>query len=322
MGMRTWVVVLEATSAPASRGIGRGDVRALIEVLEAHPAALHSQDRCAFQLPIAASTQAEALYAALSHWDEAFARLELAPWEIVRAEVLTSEEFERDVESFRSSLEDGGISSEPGEPEDSAEELIRRAFSDPLTNLKGQAEFQDRLEWVLTRSGGARMPAVLCLDVDQFRSVNARFGRTVGDQVLVGVAARLRAAVRPTDMVARLGGDQFAVLVEDGVRPHLERLAERLLMVVAEPFELGDTVLTVTAAVGIALSEVGDTAARLLPRALVALDAAKQCGGLTGAKAARPRSSSGCCDRTASSAGRSAGDRSSGVWLGRRPHFR
>jgi diguanylate cyclase (GGDEF)-like protein len=90
-------------------------------------------------------------------------------------------------------------------------DATRRAMHDPLTGLANRTRFLDRLGHALAQR---RMPgmtvAVLYVDIDDFKTVNDRFGHAVGDMLLVEAAARLNAAVRVGDTVARLGGDEFA----------------------------------------------------------------------------------------------------------------
>jgi diguanylate cyclase (GGDEF)-like protein/PAS domain S-box-containing protein len=96
------------------------------------------------------------------------------------------------------------------------EELLRSAYNDPLTALPNRAVFMDRLERVLQHSRRRRPHAfaVLFLDLDNFKYVNDNFGHLAGDELLVVVARRLESCVRQEDTVARIGGDEFAILLE------------------------------------------------------------------------------------------------------------
>jgi diguanylate cyclase (GGDEF)-like protein/PAS domain S-box-containing protein len=156
-------------------------------------------------------------------------------------------------------------------------ELAHRAFHDPLTGLPNRALFLDRLAYVLDRRAPA---AVLFVDLDDFKVVNDTLGHRDGDELLIGVATRLRASLRPGDMLARLGGDEFTLLLE-GVAAEREAVvvAERVADVLRAPFRLAGRELFATPSVGIAFA--GAAGARpddLLRAADMAMYAAKRRG--------------------------------------------
>lgn len=130
---------------------------------------------------------------------------------------------------------------ERGRREARIEELRALAFQDPLTGLANRSLFMDRLRQALARNRRSRQLAALCyLDLDGFKPINDAFGHAAGDMVLVDVAARLRTRVRELDTVARVGGDEFVVLLTDffssaAIRPVIERLSAAI----AEPYDLG-----------------------------------------------------------------------------------
>jgi len=135
------------------------------------------------------------------------------------------------------------------------DELRHQAFHDSLTGLANRALFADRLEHALSRTRRNRNRlGVLFLDLDDFKTINDSLGHGEGDQVLIAVAGRLRDAIRAGDTVARMGGDEFAVLVEPGSGGSPMEVAERLLETLQAPFRIGGKELFVHASVGVALS--------------------------------------------------------------------
>ncbi|MDP9271452.1 MAG: EAL domain-containing protein [Chloroflexota bacterium] len=135
-------------------------------------------------------------------------------------------------------------------------ELRHQAFHDSLTGLANRALFADRLEHALTRVRRLPQPlAVLFIDLDDFKTVNDSLGHGEGDLLLIAVAERLRGGLRASDTIARMGGDEFAVLIEDPEDAEAPvEVAHRLLATLAEPFGRGGKELFVRASVGIAVS--------------------------------------------------------------------
>jgi diguanylate cyclase (GGDEF)-like protein/PAS domain S-box-containing protein len=160
-------------------------------------------------------------------------------------------------------------------------QLIHQAFHDTLTGLANRALFRDRVQHALARNARTlNFPAVLFLDIDDFRTVNDSLGHAEGDQVLISISERLRNALRAGDTAARIGGDEFAVLVED-VREldEVTTIAERLIHVIREPIQIKNREVTVQASVGIALqSSLREDADDLMRNADVALYSVKAAG--------------------------------------------
>jgi diguanylate cyclase (GGDEF)-like protein/PAS domain S-box-containing protein len=159
------------------------------------------------------------------------------------------------------------------------DELEHRAFHDPLTGLPNRALFLDRLELALARTRQCDdVVAVLFLDLDNFKVVNDSLGHEVGDQLLFAVSQRLERCLRSTDIVARMGGDEFTVLLE-GVSSAggAEATAERIISELWAPFTIGGKRIFVTASIGIVLSDAvgGGSGGDLLRAADVALYRAK-----------------------------------------------
>jgi diguanylate cyclase (GGDEF)-like protein/PAS domain S-box-containing protein len=146
--------------------------------------------------------------------------------------------------------------------EEKSGELRYQALHDFLTDLPNRALILDRTEQMLTRARRQQIPVTaLVIDLDHFKDINDSFGRVAGDELLKSVADRLRHALRPSDTIGRLSGDEFVVLAEGafpGVGPAL--IAERLLNVLHEPFVLFSkegvpTTTLITASIGIATGE-------------------------------------------------------------------
>ena len=162
------------------------------------------------------------------------------------------------------------------------EQLRHRAFHDPLTGLPNRALFRDRVAHALERV--ARDPearcAVLFLDLDDFKRVNDRLGHDRGDDVLRTVADRLEAGIRRGDTAARLGGEEFTILLEDVVDlDEVHASADRLALRLRRPIGEGDEALEVGVSTGIALSpEAGTTVDELLTNSDAAMYLAKAAG--------------------------------------------
>jgi diguanylate cyclase (GGDEF)-like protein len=137
------------------------------------------------------------------------------------------------------------------------EQLLHNAFHDGLTGLANRALFIDHLKLALGRAERhtAYRFAVLFLDLDRFKIVNDSLGHMTGDQLLIGVARRLEATMRPGDTVSRLGGDEFTVLLDDlKDAGEAEAVAERLQRELSLSFNLGNHEVFTTVSIGIALS--------------------------------------------------------------------
>jgi len=132
------------------------------------------------------------------------------------------------------------------------EQLAHQAFHDPLTNLANRVLFKDRVEHALQRAaGGTTSPAVLFIDLDNFKAVNDSLGHSAGDWLLIEVAARLTSCLRPADTVARLGGDEFAVLLDDEIARPIQ-VADAILQAFMDPFTVQGNDIVVTMSIGIA----------------------------------------------------------------------
>jgi diguanylate cyclase (GGDEF)-like protein/PAS domain S-box-containing protein len=135
-------------------------------------------------------------------------------------------------------------------------ELLHNALHDGLTDLPNRALFLDRLQVAMGRARRALGEpfAVLFVDLDRFKVVNDSLGHAFGDQLLVAISQRLRDCLRPGDTIARFGGDEFALVLEDLQDPaDALRVAERIQESLASPFDLGGHEVYSGASIGIAL---------------------------------------------------------------------
>jgi diguanylate cyclase (GGDEF)-like protein/PAS domain S-box-containing protein len=156
-------------------------------------------------------------------------------------------------------------------------ELLFRAQHDPLTGLANRSVFEQSLQRAIVRS--ARLPshqvAVLLIDLDGFKPINDQHGHVIGDQVLKITAVRFMEMQRKSDLVCRMGGDEFAWIVEGPAPLSPEPLAKRIVEVIREPIVLDGLVVTVGCSVGIAVypddCDTSDALYRLADEAMYAI---------------------------------------------------
>jgi len=164
---------------------------------------------------------------------------------------------------------------------DSREKLFELAHYDPLTRLPNRTLFQLRLEMALAQARrDGSLTAVLQLDLDHFKDINDTFGHAAGDHLLKEVAARLQSLLRGTDTVARIGGDEFAIILTSQRTPHqVGRLAEKIVQAARDPVSWQQSELHVGASIGITLCPSDDEdPEQLLKNADLALYQAKASG--------------------------------------------
>lgn len=143
---------------------------------------------------------------------------------------------------------------------DSLDRAYRRiqyqAFHDSLTDLPNRALFVDRLQQAVDRADrNEKFAAVLFMDLDNFKIINDSLNHEVGDKLLIQLGQRLRSCIRPGDTAARIGGDEFTILLEDIASVHdAIRVAERIAEELRAPFNLGGYEVIITSSIGIAMS--------------------------------------------------------------------
>jgi diguanylate cyclase (GGDEF)-like protein/PAS domain S-box-containing protein len=140
-------------------------------------------------------------------------------------------------------------------------ELAHQAFHDPVTGLANRAMFAEQVRHAIARARReGRTPAVIFLDLDDFKTVNDSLGHAAGDEVLVEFARRLDESVRGADVAARFGGDEFAVLLEDVAESQAAAdAAQRILELLAQPMRAGHRNVTLTGSIGISIYGPDDT---------------------------------------------------------------
>jgi diguanylate cyclase (GGDEF)-like protein len=162
-----------------------------------------------------------------------------------------------------------------------AAENERLALRDPLTELPNRVLLRERAQQAIraARRSGSRV-AVMVVDLDRFRVINDALGHEAGDSLLTKIGSRLQTALRETDTVARLGADEFAVLLpEVADAPAVALTAERLLKTLEFPFPVGGVSVEVEASIGIAMyPEHGEDVDGLIQRADMAMYVAKDAG--------------------------------------------
>ena len=159
-------------------------------------------------------------------------------------------------------------------------QLQHQAFHDSLTGLANRALFRDRVAHALARQARSHgAVSVLFSDLDDFKTVNDSLGHDAGDQLLVAVAERLRAVMRPEDTTARFGGDEFAILLEETDEAGTRRAAERILEALRSPFEFHGRQVVMRASIGAAFTADSTTEPDdLLRQADLAMYTAKTSG--------------------------------------------
>ncbi len=156
-----------------------------------------------------------------------------------------------------------------------------QALHDNLTKLPNRIHFEARAEKALNRAQqSGSFFAILFIDLDDFKPINDTYGHLLGDKLLVALSDKLSAALRPSDMVARIGGDEFLVLADDLARcDEATLLAERLMQMIAAPVTIDDIELSVSASIGISVYPLqGSNINLLIHEADQAMYAAKKQG--------------------------------------------
>ncbi len=174
-----------------------------------------------------------------------------------------------------------GIFDDLTEQKVSEERIERLAFYDALTNLPNRLMFRGRLELAMTEAEQQeQVLGVLSINLDRFSNINDTLGLGVGDKLLQHVAQRLQTCVRQSDVLARLGSDEFVIMISD---LHHERdasaLAEKIIHDIAQPIFLNDSEMFITCSIGISIFDSGDDRDDLLKNSSSAMCHVKEQGG-------------------------------------------
>jgi diguanylate cyclase (GGDEF)-like protein len=158
--------------------------------------------------------------------------------------------------------------------------LAEQARLDSLTGLPNRRSFGERLFRAMARARRyPRTLAIMCVDLDGFKSVNDNHGHQVGDELLVQVSRRLEACVRTTDSVCRMGGDEFMLILEGAGSAHeIERIGQRVLRCLTEGYAILGKHLHITPSIGAVVHDGNESDTELVQRADAAMYSAKHAG--------------------------------------------
>lgn len=174
-----------------------------------------------------------------------------------------------------------GVAKDISERKKAEETIHYQAYHDLLTGLPNRVLFKDRLNLAIAQSRrNSEKFAVMCLDLDHFKVVNDTLGHVFGDELLLAVAARLHGCLREGDTLARMGGDEFSLLLPQiSSTEVVASIADKVIAALGKPFHIDHHELFATVSIGVALFPIdGETGDSLIKHADIALYHAKTCG--------------------------------------------
>lgn len=255
-----WVVLLEAVSDEGDRIDRAGFARLVDSWTEAAPTMLYSPSRYALQVSLQAATPAVALSAALLRWKDALRHSGLPEWRLVRAELVTPQELEREIVAGElDGFVDAPARQRTDRPSVAAEDdLLRRALHDDLTGLLNRELFLDGVRAALSgATQRASVHGIIAVHVIGSRPDGIPLDRVATDEVLVEVAGRMAATVRYTDSVSRLGDHELAARIEGGSADQIAVVAARIRDQVSGAVKCGGRAVMVTATLGTEIASPG-----------------------------------------------------------------
>jgi diguanylate cyclase (GGDEF)-like protein/PAS domain S-box-containing protein len=175
-----------------------------------------------------------------------------------------------------------GISSDISKMKKAEQDIHLLAYYDSLTGIPNRTLFYDRLNMALARvKRNSTCMAVFIMDIDRFKLINDSLGHMTGDLLLIEVAQRIQNVIREADMLSRIGGDEFNLLIEDGSCPEdAASIAENIINEMKKPFSLKEKIVPIDISIGIALAPHDDTTVEgILRKADSAMHRAKELGG-------------------------------------------
>lgn len=274
---KDWIVLLEAADPREASAIDLTSFARLVSSWATPaPTTLYSPSRYALQVAVPAANAPAALSSAISLWQQALRHSGLPKWELVRAEIMTPEESERELESADCAT--GGAS----KAEDVlGHELLSLALHDSVTGLAGRELFLDQVREALAVGARTRgIQTVMVVHLDGLRAGDCHAG-PASDQVLFEIAGRLATMLRRGDPLARVGPAEFALLIEVPSAEHSDRVAGRIVDSIRRSLPERGQRRSLTGSVGVAMAPScrdGD-ADRLFALAEAAMVAARDAGG-------------------------------------------
>ena len=254
---RDWIVMLEAADVTEGPGMDAAEIARLAALWPGpRPKTLYSRSRYALQICLPSADAASALSFALSCWKKGLLGAGLPEWELVRAEVMTPEELEHELQAAEAT---GRAALVPSRQDDAGDGLLRRALYDSVTGLPDRAVFLDEVRRTLDAYATTTSTlAVLVVHLKGLATVVPNPHQPPTESLLLSAAQRLSHIVRGSDTVARVAPGQFAVLARVASEADLGCLVHRITG-------------TLDASVGVALASWGDDADDLVGMAELAV---------------------------------------------------